>query len=218
MTAPFALDFPRTPAAWLRAKSALLVWDLQQCVGERAVELDRVLEATASLVELAAAAGVMVVFTRHVGRRWVEEDLAWRYLQWRAAGEPSQMQEPRCRDGRRDNEIYDALKPPPGAIVIAKHRPSLFAGTSAEELFRGRGIATLVIAGIATDRGVLSTAREAVYRGFHPIVVAEATTSFSSNAHRKGLEEAARVGSVVNLGDVRNAWVAVSGRMSNDDQ
>lgn len=198
--------FPRSVSAWLRAPAALVVWDLQPRVAARAVNLERVLEATSELLALAKAARAMIVYSRHMGVEWDREDAAWCYQQWQAAGRPSHLPEPRCRQEDPSSDIYDAIRPSADEAVIVKRRPALFAGTSAFDMFTRNGIQALVLAGVATDRRVLGTAREAVHRGFYPLVVAEATTSFTAQAHTDGLREAGRYGSVVSLDDIRANW------------
>jgi nicotinamidase-related amidase len=44
-----------------------------------------------------------------------------------------------------------------GDVVVTKHRVSAFAGTDLDMILRAGGVDTLVLAGIATSGGVLST-------------------------------------------------------------
>ena len=55
-------------------------------------------------------------------------------------------------------------------------------------LLRNGGITTVVIAGIATEYGVESTARDASNRGFFPVIITDAVSSFNQEAHNRSLE------------------------------
>lgn len=72
----------------------------------------------------------------------------------------------------------------PGDLVITKRQWGAFGGTGLEAQLRQRGIRTVAVVGIATNYGVESTAREAAGLGFELIVVEDATTTRSAEAHR----------------------------------
>ncbi len=67
--------------------------------------------------------------------------------------------------------------------VITKRHWSAFSGTDLEHRLRLAGVETIVIAGIATNFGVESTARSAVGLGFAVVLPEDATTSISADAH-----------------------------------
>ena len=48
---------------------------------------------------------------------------------------------------------------------------------------RRRGIKTIVLAGIATNIGVESTARDAYERGYHQVIVEDACSAMSAEMH-----------------------------------
>ena len=64
----------------------------------------------------------------------------------------------------------------------------MFIGTNFELLLRNAGITTLVITGIATEFGVESTARDAANRGFFPVIISDAVSSYNQEAHFRSLE------------------------------
>jgi nicotinamidase-related amidase len=64
-----------------------------------------------------------------------------------------------------------------GDQVVRKSTCDAFYGTALESELRARGITTLVLAGYATDFCVDSTLQNAVSKGFHIIVVADAHTT-----------------------------------------
>ncbi len=73
-----------------------------------------------------------------------------------------------------DWQIVDELKPEPGDCVINKTRYSGFCRTGLEEFLRGKGSRYLLFSGIATNVCVESTARDAFFADFWPILVEDA--------------------------------------------
>jgi ureidoacrylate peracid hydrolase len=78
-------------------------------------------------------------------------------------------------EGTWDGALVDELAAQPGDIVIAKSRYSGFAGTTLDYQLRMRGINYLFFAGIATNVCVESTLRDAYFRDYWPILLADAT-------------------------------------------
>ena len=70
-----------------------------------------------------------------------------------------------------------------GEIVVTKRQWGAFYGTELDLQLRRRGIKTLVIAGIATNLGVESTARDAWERGYHLVFVEDAMATFTPEMH-----------------------------------
>ncbi len=77
-------------------------------------------------------------------------------------------------DGTWDWEIVDALTPQPGDRVVAKTRYSGFCRTSLAEMLRRDRIRNLLFTGVATNVCVESTARDAYFEEFWPILVEDA--------------------------------------------
>ncbi len=71
----------------------------------------------------------------------------------------------------------------PGDIVITKRQWGAFHGTELELQLRRRGVTTLVLAGIATNFGVESTARQAWELGFELVIVEDACASRAADLH-----------------------------------
>jgi nicotinamidase-related amidase len=72
----------------------------------------------------------------------------------------------------------------PTDLLITKRHWSAFSGTDLEERLRKADLNTVVIAGIATNFGVESTARAAAGLGFAVVLPEDATTSISADAHK----------------------------------
>jgi ureidoacrylate peracid hydrolase len=71
-------------------------------------------------------------------------------------------------------KIIDEIAPEPGDVVVQKSRYSGFAGTTLENQLNGLDIRHLIFTGVATNVCVESTAREAFFREFWPILVEDA--------------------------------------------
>ncbi|AIE85278.1 hydrolase [Fimbriimonas ginsengisoli] len=81
-------------------------------------------------------------------------------------------------------EIVPELGPEATDLVIMKRQWGAFYGTDLDLQLRRRGIRTIVLGGIATNFGVESTARNAYEHGYSLILVEDATSSRSADAHR----------------------------------
>ena len=77
-------------------------------------------------------------------------------------------------DGTWDWQIVDALKPEPGDRVVRKTRYSGFCRTDLEQHLSAHDIRYLLFTGIATNVCVESTARDAFFSEFWPILVEDA--------------------------------------------
>src|SRR5919107_1493056 len=62
-------------------------------------------------------------------------------------------------------------------VVITKHRYSAFYGTDLEIILRGLGVTTVVIAGVTTENCCHATARDAFFRDFQVVFLADATAT-----------------------------------------
>ena len=71
----------------------------------------------------------------------------------------------------------------PGDIRITKRHWGAFYGTELDLQLRRRGITTIVLAGIATNIGVESTAQSAHEHGYAVVIAEDACTSRSTEMH-----------------------------------
>jgi nicotinamidase-related amidase len=75
------------------------------------------------------------------------------------------------------------------SVVIKKRHWGAFYGTELDLQLRRRGIQTIVLAGIATNFGVESTAREAWQHNYAVIVAEDSVTSVSEELHKFSIEK-----------------------------
>jgi nicotinamidase-related amidase len=83
-------------------------------------------------------------------------------------------------------------------IVIAKRQWGAFYGTELDQVLRRNHIKTIILAGVQTNYGVESTAREAFDRGYE-LIFAEDAMSSNAAAHKFACENVFR-----NMGRVRS--------------
>jgi nicotinamidase-related amidase len=89
-------------------------------------------------------------------------------------------------------------------ILIVKRAISAFHRTRLHERLQERGIETLVFAGIATNMGVESTAREANDFGYRLVFVDDAMSALTAEEHETAVRYSfPRFGEVVASADVR---------------
>jgi nicotinamidase-related amidase len=77
----------------------------------------------------------------------------------------------------------------PGAINLTKRQWGAFHGTELDLQLRRRGITTIVLAGIATNFGVESTAREAWQHNYAVVIAEDATSTVEAEMQRLAVEK-----------------------------
>lgn len=81
------------------------------------------------------------------------------------------------------SELVDEITPQADDLLITKHTWGAFHETGLHGKLQGRGITTLILAGIATNFGVESTARAADEHGYRLILVADAMAGLDPESH-----------------------------------
>jgi len=88
-------------------------------------------------------------------------------------------------DGTWDWQVVDALAPQPGDRVVRKTRYSGFCRTDLEDYLRAADVRHLLFSGIATNVCVESTARDAFFAEFWPILVEDAMNHAGPDFNRQ---------------------------------
>jgi ureidoacrylate peracid hydrolase len=172
---------------------ALLVVDMQngfchpdgsfQRIG-RGLEgaMDAVANAAVAVGQ-ARAAGVPVVFTRHVYRPGrFDEGLALTRNSSELAGVDG------LAAGSWDADVCDELGCGPDDLVVDKVRFDAFQWTSLEPLLRGLGVTAVMICGVVTNICVESTARSAFMRDFPVTLLADCCAAKTRRLHELAIE------------------------------
>lgn len=158
-------------------RSALVVIDLQKGIVQMPTapyRAEEVIERTVQLAQACRQIGAFVVLV-HVGPSADGRDML------RPVADDS-MAMGKWPEGF--DEIIPEIGPEPGDHVLRKRQWGAFYGTDLDLQLRRRGIDTIMLCGIATNFGVESTARDAYERGYSQIIVEDACTSRSAEAHR----------------------------------
>jgi nicotinamidase-related amidase len=137
-----------------RARSALLVIDLQQGVLTGCHDADGVLSRARGLVDRARAQGVPVVWVQH--------------------------SEPGLEQGTDAWALADGLVPADGEPLVHKLHRDAFAATGLQEVLDARDVQRLVITGAQSDYCVRTTAQAAAALGYDITLVADAHTTTDS--------------------------------------
>jgi ureidoacrylate peracid hydrolase len=142
--------------------------------------MQRVIEPVKRLTGAARERGVPVVWTRH-GTRGVDD------------GGPFMQLRPFLRDGglRVGTWGYDILaelEPRAGDWFVEKNRLSAFFNTNLELVLRALHADTILVTGVLTNQCVAATSKDAMFRDFKPIVVADATGTTLPHLHEPALE------------------------------
>ncbi|MFG1810730.1 isochorismatase family protein [Streptomyces sp. NPDC049040] len=95
-----------------------------------------------------------------------------------------------------------------GDIVVVKQTVGAFQGTDLHDRLRALGVDTLVMAGVATNLGVESTARAAADLGYRLVFAEDAMSGLTAAEHRAAVSlDFPRFGTVVTAAEVEFAAV-----------
>lgn len=197
--------------------SALVIVDVQNdfCHSEGATakmgldvsQVQAAVPRILDLIELARDAHVPRIYLRGEHSRWFNSET---WLRRGAKGRSvDAVSVPIVEAGSWGADFYE-VSPQPDELVIVKHRYSGFAYTPLELALQTARTRNVVICGTATNVCVEATARDAIMRGYYPVVVDDCVASGQETLHRAALEDMAEyLGAVVSLEDLRRAWRGV---------
>ena len=152
------------------AKTALINIDLQNVFVEgykvSAPNGPEIVASMNRLSDACRAAGIFVVHTRAVQRPdgLTDGPISDLLAEFRVHANYSMV------DGDPATELHADLVVDEGDLVLDKPRYSAFTHTDLDLILRGKGISTLLIAGIATNVCVDSTVREAAMKNYRVLV------------------------------------------------
>jgi nicotinamidase-related amidase len=86
-------------------------------------------------------------------------------------------------------ELMPELDRQPDDSLVTKQRWGAFLGTSLDDTLRQRGVTQIFLTGISTSAGVESTARSAHDLGYNVVLVVDAMTDRSAEAHQHSVEK-----------------------------
>ena len=175
---------------------ALVIIDMQrdfvdaggfgEALGNDVSLLRKAIAPTKRVLDAARTRGLLVIHTREGHRPDLADLPQAKRLRGRlktGIGDAGPMGRILVR-GEHGHDIIDSLKPVPGEIVIDKASYGAFCGTNLERILRGRGVDTVVLAGVTADVCVHTTLREAYDRWFDCHYVADAISCFDPEIRR----------------------------------
>ena len=171
------------------AHTALLLIDIQNDFchtnggaglnGKSMAMMDGMLSHASRLLQAARKAGVLVVHVQHTVLPFGGSDApAWRYFL-----SPLSPDGAIVVHGTWGHGFMDAVKPLPGENILTKHRSSAFFNTQLDTLLRARQVRTIAICGVLAEGCVETTLRDSFHRDYYPVLVPDATASYSQEIH-----------------------------------
>ena len=152
-------------------RTALLVMDYQPGILGRVENPDALAARARAAIETLRAAGATIGYVRVA---FTDEDLA-ALPEGAPMGRVKAMPRDFIHADAPGTEIDARVAPEPGDIVVRKPRVGPFLTTDLDQQLRGRGVDTLVLAGISTSGVLLSTVRDAYDRDYRLFVLADAS-------------------------------------------
>jgi ureidoacrylate peracid hydrolase len=172
------------------ARTAVIVVDMQNAFASKGGMFDiagldisgapRAIAGTRRVIDAAHAAGTPVIYLQMSFRPDLSDAGDATIPSWhKEIALVTMRRHPEHRgkllvDGTWDAAIVDGLKPEPRDLVIRKSRYNGFTGTDLEGELRARHVRHLLFTGVATNICVESTARNAFFLDFWPVIVEDA--------------------------------------------
>jgi nicotinamidase-related amidase len=109
-------------------------------------------------------------------------------------------------EGSWGAEFHEGLGPLPGEFVVTHNRNNAFYASALEGVLARLAPTRLVLAGVATNFVVESTARHASDLGYDTVIAADACSAGTPEAHRASLASLAMLATVSSVDDIVAQW------------
>jgi nicotinamidase-related amidase len=150
--------------------TALLVMDYQVQIIDALSDADALLSRTADAIAVVRRHGGQIGYVRVA---FDDSDYAAIPSTNKMAARVAAMGE-HVHSESPATAVHEQVAPEAGDIVVRKTRVGAFSTTNLDEQLRGRGITSLILAGISTSGVVLSTLRDAADRDYQVFVLSDA--------------------------------------------
>jgi ureidoacrylate peracid hydrolase len=175
------------------AHTALLVVDMQNAYMLKGVAhalcepAQDIVPNINRLARAVRAAGAPVLWVKAVYE--AETLQSWSVTYEMAGAEGTRRRAEALSRGSKGYALWDGLEVMPEDLQVEKKRFSAFiqGSSNIEEVLRGRGIDTVLVAGTVTNVCCESTARDAMMRNFRAIMVTDANAAFTDEEHNAAL-------------------------------
>jgi ureidoacrylate peracid hydrolase len=169
------------------ANTALLVVDVQNdfCHNQgvfskyKSATLDHVEQAVSklsALIEKCRQSNLPIIFFRTTHSDWTNSP-SW-LKRMEGAGEKMRI----CAPDSWGSNFYN-VSPKEGDCIVTKHRYSAFIGTDLDLILKSRGIAYILVTGVATNVCVESTARDGYHRDYNVILIEDCCGAYDKAEH-----------------------------------
>jgi biuret amidohydrolase len=168
---------------------ALVVYDMQVGILHQIADGEAVTQRVRETLDAARAAGVRVVFVRHVTlpTRLMGAAQLRMWKAWQRRDSAADVVSP-FPPGAEHVRITPELEPADDEAVFDKITMSAFEGTPLDIVLRDCGITSVALVGVALEIGIEPTARHAADLGYVPIVVEDACGMGDRDAGARSLE------------------------------
>jgi nicotinamidase-related amidase len=189
---PVNSTLPFAAARWdlVPGRTAIVVIDPQNdflhpdgWYGQNGIDIAhmrRSIEPTAELVAAGRSRNLPIVWTRHGFRGEADAGV---FMALRPF-----LKEGGLRVGTWGYQIIDEVGAREDDWFVEKNRLSAFYNTNLELILRGLGAETVLFAGVLTNQCVAASSKDANFRDFKPIVVADCTGTTLPHLHEPALE------------------------------
>ena len=123
---------------------------------------------TEKFLAAARKAGVLISYAEHIHANRYDTPLATGPDLW---VHRNSRWVPRTSEGTWEAQTIRELAPQPGDLVVHKINGNGFHGTGLGELYKERGIKSILLTGTVTRDSVFRTANGAMTRGYYPVFV-----------------------------------------------
>jgi nicotinamidase-related amidase len=154
---------------------ALVVYDMQVGICRQIADGGRVVSAVKTVLDVARAAGVRTIFTRHMSLPvQLMGAMAFRTaMAWQRTDDPEKISPWFLRDAP-GFALAPELQPLSSEAIFDKIAMSAFEGTPLAAALRDCGVKAVAFVGIALEIGIEPSVRHAADLGFTPIIISDA--------------------------------------------
>jgi ureidoacrylate peracid hydrolase len=152
------------------------------------------------LIEEARRVGLTVIYIKTTHSEWTDTP-SWIYRKSQQSALNT------CREETWGAEFYEGIAPLPTERVVIKHRYSAFINTDLNTVLHAKGIQSVLLAGVATNVCVETSARDAYMYDYYVTMVEDCAAAYEAKLHLNTLENIRRhFGLVATSDEIMATW------------
>lgn len=152
------------------------------------------------LIEEARRVSLPVIYIKTTHSEWTDTP-SWIYRKSQRSALNT------CREGSWGAELYEGISPLHNERVITKHRYGAFINTDLNTTLKAKGIESVLVAGVATNVCVETTAREAYMFDYYVTMVEDCSAAYEAKMHEAALENIrTHFGLVASSREIMESW------------